>query len=115
PSDGPESDEVAEALELLRRLHFSRNRRAIAVTIEQLLAITRAHAALAIWPSGEQALANVLRLADSARSFESRGTTSFRAFIDFIDEQAKRGEGEEAPVIEEGADGVRLLTVHRAK
>ena len=107
--------EVSEALDLLRRLHVGRNRRPIAASIEELLATTRAHAALAIWPTGEQSLANVMRLADAARRFETRGATSFRAFIDFVDEQAARGEGQEAPVIEEGADGVRLLTVHRAK
>jgi ATP-dependent exoDNAse (exonuclease V) beta subunit len=114
-SGGSETHEVSDALELLRRLHAGRNRRPIASTIEELLATTRAHAALAIWPTGEQALANVMRLADAARRFEARGATSFRAFIDFVDEQAARGEGQEAPVIEEGADGVRLLTVHRAK
>ncbi|HMJ15650.1 MAG TPA: 3'-5' exonuclease, partial [Polyangiaceae bacterium] len=112
---GEAASEVAGALDLLRRLHNSRNRRPIAALIEELLATTRAHAALAIWPTGEQALANVLRLADAARRFEARGATSFRAFIDYVDEQAERGEGQEAPVIEEGADGVRLLTVHRAK
>ena len=51
-----------------------------------LLEATRAHAGVAIWPSGEQALANVLRLVDMARRFEASGATSFRAFIEWLEE-----------------------------
>ena len=107
--------EVAEALAVLGRLHAGRNRRPIADTIGQLLERTRAHAGLAIWPTGEQALANVLRVMDLARRFESRGATSFRAFVQRVQDDAQQGEAAEAPVVEEGTDGVRLMTVHRAK
>lgn len=107
--------EVAEALAVLGRLHAGRNRRPIADTIGQLLERTRAHAGLAIWPTGEQALANVLRVMDLARRFESRGATSFRAFVERVQDDAQQGEAAEAPVVEEGTDGVRLMTVHRAK
>ena len=41
----------------------------------------RAHAGIAMWPTGEQALANCLRLVDLARRFEQRGASSFRAFV----------------------------------
>ena len=108
-------DEVGAALAILRRLHVGRNRRPIADTIEQLLAATRAHAGIAIWPTGEQALANVLRVMDMARRFESHGATSFRAFVDRLDEGAESGAAGEAPVVEEGTEGVRIMTVHRAK
>ena len=107
--------EVAEALAVLGQLHVGRNRRPVADTIGQLLSRTRAHAGLAIWPTGEQALANVLRVMDLARRFESRGATSFRAFVERIQDDAQQGEAAEAPVVEEGTDGVRLMTVHRAK
>ena len=30
-------------------------------------------------------------------------------------EEAEAGRGEEAPILEEGAEGVRLMTAHRAK
>lgn len=106
---------VAEALAILRRLHVGRNRRPIADTVEQLLGATRAHAGIAIWPTGEQALANVLRVMDLARSFEARGATSFRAFVDWLDGEAEGGTAGEAPVVEEGTEGVRIMTVHRAK
>jgi ATP-dependent exoDNAse (exonuclease V) beta subunit len=106
---------VIEALSVLRRLHVGRNRRPIADTLEQLLASTRAHAGIAIWPTGEQALANVLRVLDMARRYEAQGATSFRAFVDRLDADAESGTAGEAPVVEEGTEGVRIMTVHRAK
>lgn len=49
---------VADALALLAKLHSERNRRPIAQTITMLLDGVRAHAGIALWPTGEQALAN---------------------------------------------------------
>jgi ATP-dependent helicase/nuclease subunit A len=116
PADLPAAlAEVADALALLRTLHRGRNRRPIADTIGRLLAATRAHGGLAIWPTGEQALANVTRLMDMARRAERSGVMSFRGFVDRLEEQAERGEAGDAPIVEEGAEGVRLMTVHRAK
>jgi ATP-dependent exoDNAse (exonuclease V) beta subunit len=106
---------VHAGLELLARLHMGRNRRPIADTIAQLLEATRAHAGIAIWPTGEQALANVLRLMDMARRFESEPATSFRAFVQMLDEESEEGEVADAPVVEEGTEGVRMMTIHRAK
>ncbi len=106
---------VIDGLELLRGLSAERNRRATADTVERLLSETRAHATLAMWPSGEQALANALAIVDLARNFDARGSTSFRAFVEALEEQAERGQGGEAPIVEEGTEGVRLMTVHKAK
>jgi ATP-dependent exoDNAse (exonuclease V) beta subunit len=116
PADATEAvREVGDALAVLRDLHLGRHRRPIADTIGRLLAATRAHAALAIWPTGEQALANVARLLDLARRAERRGTGSFRSFVEHLREEAESGEAGEAPLFEEGAEGVRIMTVHRAK
>lgn len=116
PDDLPATlQEVASALAVLRELHRRRNRRPVAETIGRLLAATRAHAALAIWPTGEQALANVARLMDLARRAERTGVLSFRAFVDRLLDDAKHGEAGEAPIVEEGTEGVRLMTVHKAK
>ncbi|HKQ69803.1 MAG TPA: UvrD-helicase domain-containing protein [Polyangiaceae bacterium] len=106
---------VAEALGILGRLHRGRNRRPIADTLTQLLEATRAHAGVAIWPTGEQALGNLLRVLDLARRFESSGAMSFRSFVARLEEEAERGGAAEAPVVEEGTDGVRIMTVHKAK
>ena len=107
--------DVGEALALLGSLHAERNRRPIAETIWTLLAAVRAHAGVAIWPTGEQALANCLRMIDLARRFEHRGATSFRAFVERMESEAERSETEDAPVVEEGTEGVRIMSVHRAK
>jgi ATP-dependent exoDNAse (exonuclease V) beta subunit len=40
---------------------------------------------------------------------------SFRAFVDWLVDQAETGEASDAPIIEEGLDGVRIMTVHKAK
>jgi ATP-dependent exoDNAse (exonuclease V) beta subunit len=106
---------VAEALEILRELHVHRNRRPIADTIARFLDATRAHAGIANWPNGEQALSNVLRVLELARSFEAQGALSFRAFVERLDDRLARGEGVDAPVVEERAAGVRIMTVHKAK
>ena len=106
---------VKVALDELGRLHVGRNRRPAADTVGQLLDATRAHAGVAIWPTGEQALANLRRVLDQARRFEAAGVTSFRAFVQRLDEEAERGGVTEAPVVEEGTDGVRIMTVHKAK
>lgn len=111
----PETAPVADALEVLARMHRSRNRRPIAETVAAFLEETRAHAGLAIWPAGELALANVLRVMDLARDFEREGATSFRAFVEYLALADERDRRVGAPPVEEGTEGVRLLTVHKAK
>jgi ATP-dependent exoDNAse (exonuclease V) beta subunit len=110
----PIAEEVADALALLSRLHVGRNHHPIAQTIMMLLDAIRAHAGIALWPNGEQALANCLRLVDLARRFE-RNASSFRAFVEKIEADAEGDEAAEAPIVEEGTEGVRVMTVHKAK
>jgi ATP-dependent helicase/nuclease subunit A len=117
PDDLPERlPEIPAALAILRGLHHERNRRPIAETIARLLAATRAHAAIAIWPNGDQALANIARLMDIARRYDSRaGARSMRGFLEFLEDRGEREQAGDVPVVEDGAEGVRLMTVHRAK
>jgi ATP-dependent helicase/nuclease subunit A len=104
-----------EALQLLQSLHRSRNHVPVATTISTLLEATRAHVRFALEHGGEQVLANVLHVAELARQYETEGGISFRGFIDELRERADGGEAGEAPILEEGSDGVRLMTVHKAK
>jgi ATP-dependent exoDNAse (exonuclease V) beta subunit len=106
---------VGEALTLLRRLHECRNRQPVAQTIAELVDATRAHAGFVLRPGGEQALANVLHVAELARQYELDGGMSFRGFVDTLQRAAEGGQAAEAPILEEGSDGVRLMTVHKAK
>jgi ATP-dependent exoDNAse (exonuclease V) beta subunit len=57
----------------------------------------------------------VLHVAELARQYELDGGMSFRGFIETLHEEASGGHAAEAPILEEGSDGVRLMTVHKAK
>jgi ATP-dependent exoDNAse (exonuclease V) beta subunit len=106
---------IAEALGILAELHRHRNQRPVADTINALLEATRAHAGFTLRRAGSQALANVYRICDLARTFELTGGLSFRGFVEELAARAEKGESTEAPVLEEASDGVRLMTVHGAK
>jgi len=54
-------------------------------------------------------------VAELARQYELSGGISFRGFVDELRDSARGGQAAEAPIVEEGADGVRLMTVHKAK
>jgi ATP-dependent helicase/nuclease subunit A len=110
-----EFEPVRDALATLAKLHRGRNGVPVADTINRLLEHTRAHAGFAFRTGGARVLANVYRLTDMARAFEARGATSFRSFIDFLDREADLSEAAEAPLLEQQAGGVKLMTVHRAK
>jgi ATP-dependent exoDNAse (exonuclease V) beta subunit len=116
PPDLPERlQPIAQALTTLRELHAARNHRPVADTIGRLIAVTRAHAGFILWRGGEQVLANVLHISDLARRYELEGGLSFRGFVDNLHDASGRADSPEAPILEEGSDGVRLMTVHKAK
>ncbi len=115
PEELDAASPIASALRLLQSLHRSRNHVPVASTISQLLEATRAHVGFALEHGGEQVLANVSHVAELARRYEAEGGISFRGFLDELRAQAESGEATEAPILEEGSDGVRLMTVHKAK
>jgi ATP-dependent helicase/nuclease subunit A len=111
----PALQPIVEALRVLQRLHRRRNYVPVADTIQELLSATRAHVGLVLRSNGEQALANVLHVAELARQYEASGGISFRGFVDDLRVAAETAQAAEAPILEEGSDGVRLMTVHKAK
>jgi ATP-dependent helicase/nuclease subunit A len=112
----PEFEPIRDAFAMLGELHRRRNYRPVADTINHLLEATRAHAGFAFRKGGERVLANVYRLTDLARSFEVSGAaTSFRAFVEYLEGEHEGSDTSEAPVLEQQAGGVQLMTVHRAK
>jgi ATP-dependent exoDNAse (exonuclease V) beta subunit len=106
---------IREALTCLANWHRRRNRRPVAETISDVLGSTRAHVSFVLRPGGEQVLANALHVAELARQYEVEGGMSFRGFVEALREAASGGQAAEAPILEEGSDGVRLMTVHKAK
>ena len=106
---------IAKALAVLRDAHRRRNRVPAAETVDRLLGATRAHAGFVMRPGGEQVLANVLRVAELARGYEAGGGLSFRGFVEQLENEALAGRAGEASILEEGSDGVRIMSVHGAK
>jgi ATP-dependent helicase/nuclease subunit A len=115
PDFSPAVAPIIAALSLLQKLHRSRNHVPVASTISTLLDATRVHVRFALEHGGEQVLANVLHVAELARRYEADGGISFRGFIEELRAQAEDGQAGEAPILEEGSDGVRMMTVHKAK
>jgi ATP-dependent helicase/nuclease subunit A len=54
-------------------------------------------------------------LCDLTRSFEASRPGSFRSFVVFLDNEYDVGEQSDAPLLEQQAGGVQLITVHKAK
>jgi ATP-dependent helicase/nuclease subunit A len=106
---------IATSLALLGALHRRRNYVPVAETIQRLLDATRAHVGFVLRAGGEQALANVLHIAELARQYETDGGISFRGFVEELRVASESAEAAEAPILEEGSDGVRIMTVHKAK
>jgi ATP-dependent helicase/nuclease subunit A len=105
---------IASGLQFLATLHRERNARPVAVTL--LLEHVRAHAGFALRKGGERVLANVHRLIDLSRRFEVNGATSFRAFVQFLEEESSTGgETSETPLLERKSSGVTLMTAHKSK
>jgi ATP-dependent exoDNAse (exonuclease V) beta subunit len=132
PEEVVHLEPIARALRLLRRLHVQRNyvQRAdtsadgstagrlsggVSGTLQELLAATRAHVGFALRTGGEQALANVLHITELARQYEMSGGISFRGFVEELRVAAETAQASEAPILEEDSDGVRMMTVHKAK
>ena len=72
-----------------RELRAGRSRR----SLHELLEATRAHVGFALRTGGEQALANVLHIAELARQYEMGGGISFRGFVDELRVAAGHGAG----------------------
>ena len=113
----------AQDEQLCRAFHqrFERLARiASTLSLERLLeAIASEHdydlAALAQW-DGRRRYANMRKLARLARSYEELRGPDIEGFVRFVREQEAVGARElEAVAEEEGADAVRLLTIHSAK
>jgi ATP-dependent exoDNAse (exonuclease V) beta subunit len=111
----PHLTPIGAALQVLQRLHRRRNYVPLAETIHDLMDVTRAHVGLVLRNAGEQALANVLHVAELARQYEASGGISFRGFVDELRLAAENAQAAEAPILEESSDGVRMMTVHKAK
>jgi ATP-dependent helicase/nuclease subunit A len=107
---------LADGWRILRDLHARRTRESPAAIVEALYAETEVLATYALDPHGDQRVANLLRIVDTARALEAAGRGTFRALVRWLQAQDRGGyEETESPVVEEGDEVVRFMTVHSAK
>ena len=71
--------------------------------------------AFALGRAGEQALANVLQRGRAGAALRGDAAASRSAASSSGCARRPSGEAPEAPIVEEGSEGVRIMTVHRAK
>ena len=106
---------VMEVLALLRELHLRRNERPLADTVVDLLEQARVHAGVVLWQAGVNRMAHLRALVDRVRGLEAGGLTSFRSLVEQLEADVELGRDVETLPFEEELDGVRLMTVHKAK
>jgi len=116
PTDVPAHlESIRSVLEFLRSLHRFRNTRPTADTVMRLLEFTRSFANFVFRPSGEQVLANVLLIDELAHTYDRSEALSFRGFVQQLEIHAERNQAAEAPTLEEGTEGVRMMTAFKSK
>jgi ATP-dependent helicase/nuclease subunit A len=116
--DGPAAQEVpslAHAAEVIRGDILLGPRLPAAELIARIIRRTGFTAALAGTVRGGQAEANMGKLLQMARSYESQGFTSLYDFVARLERLMEEEEKEGQAVIESQTDAVRIMTIHAAK
>lgn len=108
-------EDFAEAFELLRELHETRNSKGPAGIFSELLKRTRYLELSMLRQHGEQRVLNIRKALQSARMFGGK-LHSYRYFARWFKDQEKAGVAEgESPAIDEEENAVRLITIHKSK
>ncbi len=118
PPDLPEDDRrlVRAFLQRYERLVESSTRLSLELLCERILVEHDYDLAVLTRRDGQRRYANLRKLARLARSYEELRGPDLEGFIRFVAEQDAAGAPERDAVSEEeGADAVRLLTIHAAK
>lgn len=112
---GPLPEHFTAMFTVLRDLHAQRARLSPAALLTELYAQTHVLSLFALLPQGNQRVANLLKLIETARSLAAQGLVSVSALNRFLEfQEGMVGEGD-VPFLEEHASAVRLLTIHQAK
>ena len=114
-SDAPVPS-VVEALAVLHRLHDLRGQLTLPEFVGRVLEETRLVEYAITLPQGQQAAANLLKIADQARAFGGVRGGGLRAFVRWLTTSSGgRADEADAAVAEARDDVVRLMTIHAAK
>ena len=110
---GPET--VCEALSVIADLHDARRRLSLARLVRIVLERTRLVEIALTDRNGAQAAANLVALAEQARSFSAAGGNGLRGFVRWLRGQMDADELPEAPATDEAAEAVSIVTMHGSK
>jgi ATP-dependent exoDNAse (exonuclease V) beta subunit len=112
----PPESAVTSSLAQLRRWHQLRATASLSRLVHTILDETSVLPFFVLLPGGEQAVANLLRLAELARRFETQPGACLRSFAAWLEQRAA-AEAAEADVVlgDEEANALHLLTIHKAK
>lgn len=107
---------AARAAAVIRELRSKKDRLSITALIQESLRLTGYDAALLAEFLGERKLANLYKLIDSARRFDSSGMFTLNDFVvqlaEFI---AKQPAEPLAATMPESTEVIRLMTIHQSK
>jgi len=108
---------VSTAFSLLRELHAERNRYSYASFLERCYERLKIPERFLLRPQGEQRVANLYKLLDTARAVQSVEGMSLRGLARHLRDIAiERAEEGQSPTVEEHkGDAVSILTIHKAK
>jgi ATP-dependent helicase/nuclease subunit A len=113
---GDEAKIAAHARSLLRELRDLRDRGSIMAVIERALAATGYEAVMLGMPRGANRVANLRKLAELARDFQTRRFFGFHDFVVHLRRLVAEEPREPvAQILGENEQVVRLMTVHQAK
>lgn len=114
-----EKGAIATAFRLLRELHGDRNRYSYAAFLERCYERLKIPERVLLQPQGEQRVANLHKLVDTARAVQVLEGMSLRGLARYLRDVAieRAGEGQ-SPTAEFGKEedgAVTILTIHKAK
>jgi ATP-dependent helicase/nuclease subunit A len=111
-----ERDQAVSAWKILDELHTLSQRGSIVAVVEHALRATSYEAVMLGLRQGSQRVANLRKLVNLARDFESRRLFSFHDFVLYLRLLAEQQPYEPpAQILGENDNVVRLMTVHQAK
>ena len=111
-----EAAHAAFAWRQFRELRRLKNRLPLSGLLSEIVQRTGYTAAIAGLYDGDQQMGNVRKLIEIAAGFEGSGNYSLRDFIDYLRDLVTTEERmAQAPVVEEQANCLKIMTVHAAK
>lgn len=108
-----EAERLRQFYSLIERLRAEEDRLPVGQLLERIVEATGYDTRLLVRPNGKRRLANVRKLLQMANAASVHGVSEFIRSLREIEKLSDR-EGD-APLEDEAADVVRLITIHKAK